>query len=189
MQAAKRVLRFLKGTRDLKLTYKYTGGPHALEGFCDASYGNCPDTRRSFWGYLFQLGGATISWRWRRQRSVATSTTEAEYMAVSMTSEHHLWTLRMVKELLRNDDSDITAAIWSDNAGARDIAENRRINDRSKHIDIHYYGVRELVESCQITILHIDGKENLADICTKALPQETREHLCAGIFGGISSGK
>jgi hypothetical protein len=75
MQAAKRVLRFLKGTRDLKLTYKYTGEPFALEGFCNASYGNCLDTRWSFWGYLFQLGGATISWRSRQQRSVATSTT------------------------------------------------------------------------------------------------------------------
>jgi hypothetical protein len=115
MQAAKRVLRFLKGTRDLKLTYKYTEEPLALEGFCDASYGHCLDTRRCFWGYLFQLGGATIGWRSRRQRSMATSTTEVEYMAVSMTSKHHLWTLRMLKELLRNDDisadSDIPAAI------------------------------------------------------------------------------
>jgi hypothetical protein len=189
LQAAKRVLRFLKGTRDVKLTYKL-GQPLVLEGFSDASYGNCLDTRRSFWGYLFQLGGATISWRSRRQRSVATSTAEAEYMAVSMTSKHHLWTLRMLKELLRNDDisadSDIPAAIRSDNtaSGALDIAENRRINDRSKHIDIHYHAVRELVESGQITILHIDGKDNLADVCTKALPEATREHLCSRIFGG-----
>jgi hypothetical protein len=115
---------------------------------------------------------------------VATSTAEAEYMAVSMTSKHHLWTLRLIKELLRNDDipADIPAAIRSDNTGALDIAKNRRINDRSKHIDIHYHAVRELVESGQLTILHIDGKENLADICTKALPQATREHLCSRIF-------
>jgi hypothetical protein len=184
LQAAKRVLRFLKKTRDVKLTYKL-GQPLVLEGFSDASYGNCLDTRRSFWGYLFQLGGATISWRSRRQRSVATSTAEAEYMAVSMTSKHQLWTLRMIKELLRNDPADIPAAIRSDNTGALDIAENRRINDRSKHIDIHYHAVRELVESGQITILHIDGKDNLADICTKALPEATREHLCSRIFGGI----
>jgi hypothetical protein len=114
-------------------------------------------------------------------------------MAVSMTYKNHLWTLRMLKELLRNDDisadSDIPAAIRSDNTGALDIAENRRINDRSKHIDIHYHAVRELVESGQITILHIDGMENLAGICTKALPHATREHLCAGHFGGNSSGK
>jgi hypothetical protein len=117
-------------------------------------------------------------------------------MAVSMTAKHHIWTLRMVKELLRNDeisaDSDIPAAIRNDNTGALDIAGNRRINDRSKHIDIHYDAVRELVESGQITILHIDGKENLADVCAKALPQAPRERLCAGIadiFGGNSSGK
>jgi hypothetical protein len=172
LQAAKRVLLFLKGTRDVKLTYKL-GQPLVLEGFSDACYGNCLDTRRSFWGYLFQLGGATISWCSRRQRSVATSTAEAEYMAVSMTSKHHLWTLHLIKELLRNDDipADIPAAIRSDNTAALDIAKNR-----------HYHAVRELVESGQLTILHIDGKENLADICTKALPQATREHLCSRIF-------
>jgi hypothetical protein len=98
----------------------------------------------------------------------------------------------MLKELLRNDDisadSDIPAAIRNDNYGALDIAGNRRINDRSKHIDIHYHAVRELGESSQITILHIDGKENLADVCAKALPQAARERLCSGIFGGNSSG-
>ena len=179
LAAAKRILRFLKGTRDTKLTY-LTKQPLILESFCDASYGNCLDTRRSFWGYLFQLGSATISWRSRRQRSVATSTTEAEYMALSNTSKHHLWTLRALSELLH---LEIPAAIRCDNMGSIDIAENPRINDRSKHIDIHYHAVRELLQSGQISIVHVDGKQNLADICTKALPQAVREPLCSRIFG------
>ncbi|KAI0990949.1 hypothetical protein K3495_g17238, partial [Podosphaera aphanis] len=74
--AAKRVLQYLKGTRDLKLTYKFQS-PLVLNGFCDASYRNCLDTRRSFAGYLFQLGNSTFSWRSRKQRTVAHSTCEA----------------------------------------------------------------------------------------------------------------
>jgi hypothetical protein len=185
LQAAKRVLRYLKGTRSLKLTYRY-GNDLYLEGFCDASYGNCLDTRRSFWGYLFQLGEATISWRSRRQRSVATSTTEAEYMALSMTSKHYLWTMRALVELLHQD---IPAAIRSDNTGAIDIAENHRLNDRSKHVDMHYHSIRELIESGQLTVIHIDGKNNLADICTKAVVQAVRGHLCSRIFGTVASEK
>jgi hypothetical protein len=185
LSVAKRVLRFLKGTRSLKLTYRY-GNPFYLEGFCDASYGNCLDTRRSFWGSLFQLGEATISWRSRRQRSVATSTTEAEYMALSMTSKHHLWTMRALVELLHHD---IPTAIRSDNTGAIDIAQNHRLNDRSKHVDMHYHSIRELIESGQLTVIHIDGKNNLADICTKVVVQVVREHLCSRIFGTVASEK
>ena len=61
LQAIKRVLRYLKGTRNLKLIYKFKN-PIILHGFCDASYGNCLDTRRSFSGYVFQLGSASIFW-------------------------------------------------------------------------------------------------------------------------------
>ncbi|KAI1006118.1 hypothetical protein K3495_g2103 [Podosphaera aphanis] len=80
--ATKRVLRYLKGTKDLKLSY-YLGSPLVLSGYCDASYGNCLDTRRSFSGYLFQLNSRTFSWKSRKQRTVAHSTCEAEYMALA----------------------------------------------------------------------------------------------------------
>ena len=179
LQAAKRVLRFLKGSRSQTLSYRY-GQPLFLEAYCDASHGNCLDSRRSFWGYIFQLGTATISWRCRRQKSVTTSTAEAEYMSLSNTAKHHLWTMRALKELLKDF---IPEAIRCDNTGAIDISENHRINDRSKHIDIHYHFVRELVEAGTITVLHIDGKDNLADVCTKALPKDILDHLCPPIFG------
>ncbi|KAI0992496.1 hypothetical protein K3495_g15689, partial [Podosphaera aphanis] len=83
LSAAKRVLRYLKGSRELKLTYKFSS-PLVLNGYCDASYGNCLDTRRSFAGYLFQLGESTICWRARKQRTVAHSTCEDEYMALCL---------------------------------------------------------------------------------------------------------
>jgi len=90
LTAAKRVLRYLQGMKDRHLFYP-CNNQLKMTAYTDASYGNCLDTRRSFSGYIFQLGNATISWRCRKQRSVATSTCEAEYMALAMTTKHHLW--------------------------------------------------------------------------------------------------
>ena len=100
-------------------------------------------------------------------------------MAISMTAKHYLWTTRAITELL---GKPIPAAIRNDNTGALDICSNHRINDRSKHIDIHYHWIRELVEHGQITIIHVDTKDNLADICTKPLARPTHEYLISKLL-------
>ncbi|XP_071581029.1 uncharacterized protein [Temnothorax nylanderi] len=79
--AAKRVLRYLKGTLDLGLVYSPDVKP--LKGYVDSDWGNCPDDRRSYSGYVFALSGSPISWDARKQRTVALSSTEAEYMALT----------------------------------------------------------------------------------------------------------
>ena len=181
MNAAKRVLRYLKRSRDQKLLFPFSTSDIVLSGFTDASYGNCLDTRRSFSGYIFQLNGCTISWRSRKQRTVATSTCEAEYMALAMATKHHLWLQRALKELLKRP---ITAALSVDSNSALDLANNAKINDRSKHIDIAYHFTREKVEDGSLNLLHVPSSENLADICTKGLPRPSHDHLCTLIFTG-----
>src|SRR5258706_5952449 len=85
--AIKHVFRYLKGTRDIKLSFPYSQQQHnasdalILERFTDSDFAGCPDTRRSTSGYIFKLANCAISWRSRKQKSVATSTPEAEYMA------------------------------------------------------------------------------------------------------------
>ena len=88
--AAKRVLRYLKGTQGLGLKYQKTEKP--LCGYVDADWANCTTDRRSYTGYMFILGGCPITWEARKQRTVALSSTEAEYMALSESSkeESHL---------------------------------------------------------------------------------------------------
>ena len=122
----------MKGTVDRKLIYKF-GAPLTLYGFCDASYGNCIDTRRSFSGYVFQLGGSCISWKSRKQRTVAHSTCEAEYMALSLATKQFIWITRGIKQLLCEE---VPSALASDNTAAIELAHNPKINDASKHIDI-----------------------------------------------------
>ena len=84
---------------------------------------------------------------------------------------------------------EIPAAILRDNSGAIDIKRNYRLNDRSKHVDMHYHFIRELMESGKLMVIHINGKNNLADICTKAVIQAVRELLCSRIFGTVTSEK
>jgi hypothetical protein len=178
MAAAKRVLRYLQATKDVALFYPWKSSLK-LTAYSDALYGNDIDSRRSFTGYIFQLGDSTISWRSRKQRSVATSTCEAEYMVLALTSKHHLWLQRGLKELLKQDTPN---AIMSDSNYAIDIMNNPKINDSSKHFDIAYHFTREQVEAGNVTVLYVPSAENLADICTKGLSREILEHLCKKSF-------
>ncbi|KAI0998282.1 hypothetical protein K3495_g9913 [Podosphaera aphanis] len=177
--AAKRALRYVKGTADGKLFYK-SGSPLILSGLCDASYRNCLDTRRSFSGYLFQLGESCISWKYRKQRTVALSTYEAEYMALSLAPKQFIWIARGLNQLL-NDN--VPSALATDNSAAIDLAHNPKIIEATKQKDICYHFIRELIENGSITLLHVPSAENLADICTKGLPSPRHYHLCTIIFG------
>ena len=100
-------------------------------------------------------------------------------MAISNATKHYLWTHCGIKELLRNY---IPNALHVDSLCALDLASNPKINDRSKHIDVAYHFIRELVESGMVTLLHVAGTENIADICTKGLPRPIHEYLCTKIF-------
>ncbi|XP_055837853.1 uncharacterized protein LOC129906201 [Episyrphus balteatus] len=103
--AAKRILRYLKGTADFKLCYsKNDEDDKLLTGFCDADYAANIDDRRSVTGYVFKMLGGAISWCSRKQPTVALSTTEAEYMSLSTPIQEALWLTGLKKELLPDTD-------------------------------------------------------------------------------------
>ena len=188
MTAAKRVLKYLRKTIDWDLLYPYAHvvtRPFALEGYVDSSWGACPLTRRSHMGYVFRLGKCTISWKARKQRSVATSTTEAEYMAMSLGAKLMMWYKQGLKELgiltdtaiHSSPETDIPMALRSDSQGAIDLAHNPRISDRSRHIDIQYHYTRERLLAGDFSLVYVTTQDNLADICTKALTKDTHYRL------------
>ena len=88
--AVKRVFRYLNGTRNFKLAFPRSDNLE-LHGFSDEYYGNNLDDRLSFSGYTFKLGNCTIAWSTKKQKSVAKSTAEAEYMALSSTVAQSSW--------------------------------------------------------------------------------------------------
>ena len=176
--AAKHVFRYLQGTKNWTLNYNISK-PLALEGFSDSDFTNCPDTRRSYSGYIFKLGGNTICWKARKQNLVASSTTEAEYIALAMACNQYLWLRQALRDLRL---PEIPHALFEDNNSAIDLSTNAHIHDRSKHIDIKYHRTQELVDSGEVVLLRVDTNNNLADSCTKALERQKHINFATKIF-------
>lgn len=163
--AAKRVLRYLKGTMDLGISY--CASDAKLIGYVDADWGNNRSDRRSFTGFVFCLNGGPISWESKKQRTVALSSTEAEFMAMTEAVKERLYLRRLFEELGLRELMDIT--IFNDNMGAIKLAENPIFHNRSKHIDLRFHFIREAVNEKLINIRYLDSNSMIADTLTKGL--------------------
>jgi hypothetical protein len=178
--AAKRVVRYLKGTRELKLVL---GGDHPAQllGFTDSDFANCPDTRRSVSGYCFTLGSGAITWSARQQKTVSLSTCEAEYVAASDAAKELIWLRTLLSEM---DFAQPTATpLLCDNTGGIVLSEDASYHSKVKHIDIAVHSLRERVARNQIKLSYVKSLNNAADIFTKALPRKDFERLrlCLGL--------
>ena len=165
---AKKVLRYLKGTFVLGLVFKHSECLK-LVGFCDSDWGGDPNDRRSTSGYCFKISddSSVIRWSSRKQQTVALSSTEAEYMSISLASQECVYLLSLVKSLGLDLDGPIR--LQGDNHGAIKLAQNPITHNRSKHIDIRHHFVRDLVEREVIQLQYIPTDQNIADILTKVL--------------------
>jgi len=175
--AAKRVLRYLKGTANLGIVFRRDR--QALEGFVDADWAGSIHDRRSFTGYAFTMNGGCVSWDSKKQRTVALSSTEAEYMALSEAAKEAVYLRRFLLELDENID---VVRLSNDNFGAQKLATNPRYHARTKHIDIRHHFVREVVEIKVIELDHIASEEMPADVLTKAISKPKHER-CIGLLG------
>lgn len=176
-QCLKRVLRYLKGTIDLKLVYVRCDYDDILCGFVDSDWGGGDSTdRKSTTGYLFKMfQNCSITWSTKRQASVAASSTEAEYMAFYEAVREALW----LKSLANSINLSIVdpIVIYEDNNGCISIANNPTQHKRSKHIDIKYHFSREQVERKVIQLKYVSTDNQHADILTKPLPAVTFQKL------------
>jgi hypothetical protein len=107
-----------------------------VAGFSDSDYGNCVDIGRSVSAYIFRLGLSTISWWSQKQKSVSTSTTEAEYVALSKAAKHFMWLKTALEDL---GFPGTPMAMLCDNRSTIDLTENHRISELSKHIDFYHH--------------------------------------------------
>lgn len=140
-QGVKRILRYLKGTKSMELVYKREA-ESKLIGFCDADWGGEIDERKSTTGYVFTYAGGAVTWSTKRQPTVALSTTEAEFMAMTAAVQEGTWLKQIMNELLPLFEKCIT--IHSDNKGALELAKNNQYSPRTKHIDIKHKFVNEI---------------------------------------------
>jgi hypothetical protein len=179
LRAAKHVLRYLRGTSDLVLVYKR--GNNTLIGYSDADWAGDLDERRSTSGYLFTLNGTAISWRSKLQDTVALSTVEAEYIAMSEAAKESIWLQGLLKEVRESgiygeiSGEDAAQTLHTDNQGAMALAENPQHHQRSKHIDIRYHFIRQQIREGRINLHYLPTAQMTADVMTKALPREPHQ--------------
>jgi hypothetical protein len=164
-----RVLRYLKGSKHIGITYtRGIDNANRLLSWADADWAACTATRRSTSGYVSTMNGGAISWKCRQQKSVATSTSEAEYVAASRASDDILY-LRRVLEGAGNKQTTPTP-LYEDNRSCRMMSENPVSNDRSKHIDYRVHALRERVKDGAVRLVDCPSYDMLADVLTKNLP-------------------
>jgi hypothetical protein len=172
----KKLLRYLQGTRDLCLRYSadFENGL-TLYGYSDADWAGDKIDRHSTTGYIFFLAGAPVTWAAKKQPTVALSSTEAEYMAVTQACKEAIWLRRLLTDLGYNQEAP--TIIYEDNQGCIELARNPVHHSRTKHIDIQWHFIREKLESQEIQLKYCETANMVADICTKALPRVKFRHL------------
>lgn len=169
--AAKRVLRYLRGTTELGLVFSgECREPNVLVAYSDADFATCIDTRKSMSGVVLLLNGGPIIWSARKQSVVATSTTEAEYIAAHDASKEVVWTRGLLQEM--GVGQELPTILHCDNAAAEKLITNAVFHRRTKHIEVKFHYVRGVYENGQIGIQQIASTDQLADIFTKPLTRE-----------------
>ncbi|GKD02958.1 hypothetical protein Tco_1177932 [Tanacetum coccineum] len=138
----------------------------ALTAFANADHAGCQDTRRSTSGTMQLLGDRLVSWSLKRQKSVAISSTEAEYIALSGCCAQILW---MGSQLTDYGLGFNKIPMYCDNKSVIALCCNNVQHSRSKHIDIRYQFIKEQVENGVVELYFVNTKYQLADIFTKAL--------------------
>ncbi|KAK2966557.1 hypothetical protein RJ640_014526 [Escallonia rubra] len=181
--ALKRILRYLKATIHHGL-YLRRGTPLTLQAFSDSDWGGDRDNGRSTTGYILYLGTNPISWKSTRQKSVSRSSSEAEYKAIANCTAEILWVTNLLHELGITLPQPPT--LFCDNTGATYLCANPIFHSRMKHIALDYHFVRECVTNDSLCVHHINTKDQLADILTKALNRQQFLHLRAKI--GVTNG-
>ena len=144
----------------------------AVVGYVDADWAGDASDRKSTSGYVFMLYGGAISWRSRKQNMVSLSSCESEYVSLAEACKEMLWLKSLYGELGILSSGE-TFSLLIDNAAAKFIAESEVVHDRSKHIDIRYHFIKDLVNSKAVILEHVGSSDNISDLLTKPLPTAT----------------
>jgi len=166
--AVKRILRYLRGTVNYGVSFARAVGENgtvSLLAYSDSDWGGDRDTRRSTSGYLFLVGGGPVCWRSKLQATVATSTAEAEYVAVCAAIQQCMWVRAFFTELCVLPPGP--SVIFEDNRACIAMAANPAHHGRTKHIGIKYHYVRECVASGDVQLKYVRTSDMWADIMTK----------------------
>ena len=180
--AAKRILRYLKGTIDLGIIYSNINAENnCLLGFSDSDWAGDKVTRKSTTGYVFLFANAAISWSSRKQPTIALSSTEAEYMAGCGAVQELIYLRMLFHDLGHLKDGP--TLLFQDNQGAINLAIDFFSTKRTKHIDVKYHFIRQHIEEGRVKVNYISTTKMIADCLTKPVGKIILEKCKSRIFG------
>jgi hypothetical protein len=166
LQAAKRILRYLKGTTDYGVFYK-NEEDEELTAYTDNDYTGDLKDRKSTSGYVFKMSSGVVSWSSKKQPVVTLSTTKAEFIAAASCACQAIW-LRRILEKLRHIQSKSTI-VYCDNNSTIKLSKNPVMHGCNKHINVRFYFLSELTKTGTIKMIHCGTQDQIADVMTKPL--------------------
>ena len=171
-EGVKRLITYLGTTKDLWLMF--SGQEKTiLKGFCDADWAGQPH-RHSISGYSFHMGAGAITWSSKKQYIVAFSSAEVEYIAQTHTMKEAMYLHMFLGEINRFDKP---VTLKCDNQRVIALSKDNKFHAWTKHIDIQYHFIQEVVENEKISIKYVPTDKNTADIFTKPLPKAKFHHF------------
>ncbi|KAL5705698.1 hypothetical protein ACHQM5_023965 [Ranunculus cassubicifolius] len=181
LAAAKRVLRYIKGSQAHGIWYKKNtevkmqNSEVKLLGFCDSDWAGSVDDMKSTSGYTFTVGSGVVSWSSKKQETVAQSSAEAEYVSAALATSQAIWLKRILKDLGEKQKKAIS--ILCDNKSAIAISKNPVHHNRTRHIAIKHHYIQDMVEKGKIEVKYISTEDQVSDIFTKALPKDKHHYF------------
>jgi len=180
LKAAKRMLRYLKGTQEFSLVLGCQGRDAVdIVRWTDSDWASDVDSRHSVGGFVFDVAGRYISWSSKKQVSVTTFLVKAEYVASANITKEAVWLRTLLKEVSYPQSQ--ATIVHADNQSIIALAQNPTSHSRAKHIDICFHFIRECIERNEIKLQYISTHQMVADILTKALPRKVFERLCEAL--------
>ena len=176
MNTMDRIFAYLKNDPGKAIVYS---GKHGLQlkGFVDSDFTGYKDLRRSSTGWVFTLADGPISWSSQRQKTVATSTMDTEYITGTEATKKAVWIRNFINDLRIPGVHIDAVPLYIDNNSALKLTRNPEFYSRSKHIDVKYHFIREKVKKGVINTQCVSTTDNLADIFTKALAKPIHKDL------------
>jgi hypothetical protein len=147
--------------------------------FVDANYGGCRDTHHSMSGYVFLMARGAVTWSSKHQTTIALSTVEAKYVAMSQCAQQIVWMHSWLGEV--GVEYSLPSMIKGDNSGAITLMKNTKDHGKVKHIDICHHYICELLHSGAITMEQVTSANNLADLFTKALSHNHHHRILTNL--------
>lgn len=185
VKAQKHMLRYLKHTKGMGIHYTEPdnpGGKIDIIAFCDSDWAGCPDTRRSTIGFVVMLSGGPVTWKSTLKKTLALSSCEAEFMALTEVAREVIWLCRFLDELGIEYN---TPRIYCDSNSAICWAEEPVQHQRNKHVELRYYYIRDVVGKKLVKVFKINTLYNASDPLTKPGTLKMTESLVPVLLGQI----